>query len=61
VLVSSDLLGLHDKVPPFAKKYVNLSEVIVAAARAFVQDVRAASPGSADVRPPRANAGETLP
>ena len=40
VLVSSDLLGLHDRVPPFAKKYVNLAEVIVDAARAFVADVQ---------------------
>jgi 3-methyl-2-oxobutanoate hydroxymethyltransferase len=43
VLVSSDLLGLHDKIPPFAKRYVNLSETIVSAARAFVEDVRASS------------------
>jgi 3-methyl-2-oxobutanoate hydroxymethyltransferase len=41
VLVSSDLLGLHDKVPPFAKKYANLAEIIVNAAREFVADVRA--------------------
>ena len=43
VLVSSDLLGLHDKVPPFAKKYANLAEIIVNAARAFVADVQATS------------------
>jgi 3-methyl-2-oxobutanoate hydroxymethyltransferase len=43
VLVSSDLLGLHDKIPPFAKRYANLSETIVSAARAFVEDVRASS------------------
>ena len=43
VLVSSDLLGLHDKVPPFAKKYANLADVIVNAARAFVADVQATS------------------
>ena len=41
VLVSSDLLGLHDKVPPFAKKYANLADIIVNAARAFVADVQA--------------------
>jgi 3-methyl-2-oxobutanoate hydroxymethyltransferase len=41
VLVSSDLLGLHDKVPPFAKKYADLADVIVKAARAFVEEVRA--------------------
>jgi 3-methyl-2-oxobutanoate hydroxymethyltransferase len=43
VLVSSDLLGLHDKVPPFARKYADLASVIVSAARAFVEDVRAGS------------------
>jgi 3-methyl-2-oxobutanoate hydroxymethyltransferase len=43
VLVSSDLLGLHDRVPPFATKYVDLSEIIVNAVRAFVEDVRAGS------------------
>jgi 3-methyl-2-oxobutanoate hydroxymethyltransferase len=47
VLVSSDLLGLHDKIPPFAKRYVNLSETIVSAARAFVEDVRASTPSRA--------------
>ena len=43
VLVSSDLLGLTDKIPPFAKRYAALNETIVSAARAFVEDVRAAS------------------
>jgi 3-methyl-2-oxobutanoate hydroxymethyltransferase len=43
VLVSADLLGLHDKIPPFAKRYANLSEAIVNAARAFVEDVRTSS------------------
>ena len=43
ILVSSDVLGLHDKIPPFAKKYANLADVIVAAARAFVADVQAAA------------------
>ena len=47
VLVVSDLLGLHDKVPPFAKKYANLAEVIVNAVRAFVADVQATSSASA--------------
>ena len=46
VLVSSDVLGLHDKVPPFATKYANLAEVIVNAARAFVMDVQATSSAS---------------
>ena len=48
VLVSSDLLGLHDKIPPFARRYANLSETIVNAARAFVEDVR--SPASTRAR-----------
>jgi 3-methyl-2-oxobutanoate hydroxymethyltransferase len=43
VLVSSDLLGLHDKIPPFATRYVNLSDAIVSAVRAFVEDVRTSS------------------
>jgi 3-methyl-2-oxobutanoate hydroxymethyltransferase len=43
VLVSSDLLGLHDKIPPFAKRYVNLSDMIVTAAREFVEDVRSSA------------------
>jgi 3-methyl-2-oxobutanoate hydroxymethyltransferase len=47
VLVISDVLGLHDKVPPFAKKYANLADVIVNAARAFVADVQATSSASA--------------
>jgi 3-methyl-2-oxobutanoate hydroxymethyltransferase len=43
VLVSSDLLGLHDKIPPFATRYANLSDTIVSAVRAWAEDVRAAS------------------
>jgi 3-methyl-2-oxobutanoate hydroxymethyltransferase len=43
VLVSTDLLGLHDKIPPFATRYANLSETIITAARAFVEDVRTSS------------------
>jgi len=43
VLVSSDLLGLHDNIPPFAKRYANLSEAIANAARSFVEDVRTSS------------------
>jgi len=60
VLVSSDLLGLHDKIPPFAKKYANLADIIVDAARAFVADVQATAPTSA-ARPPQASSGETKP
>jgi 3-methyl-2-oxobutanoate hydroxymethyltransferase len=59
VLVSSDLLGLHDKVPPFAKKYANLADVIVNAARAFVADVQATSSTTSAVPPNRANSGDT--
>jgi 3-methyl-2-oxobutanoate hydroxymethyltransferase len=43
ILVSTDVLGLHDKVPPFAKKYANLAEAVVTAARAFIEDVRTTS------------------
>lgn len=43
VLVSTDVLGLHDKIPPFARKYANLAESVVSAARAFLEDVRATS------------------
>ena len=57
VLVSSDLLGLHDKVPPFAKKYANLADVIVNAARAFIADVQATASTSAAVPPNRGNSG----
>lgn len=61
VLVSSDLLGLHDKVPPFAKKYADLADIIVKAARAYVADVQATSAASAAVRPNDANSDETAP
>jgi 3-methyl-2-oxobutanoate hydroxymethyltransferase len=47
VLVSSDVLGLHDRIPPFAKKYADLADVITKAVRAFVEDVRAPSPSRA--------------
>ena len=60
VLVSSDLLGLHDKVPPFAKKYADLAGIIVAAARAFVEDVRTGS-SSAIAGPHQANSGRVEP
>lgn len=58
VLVISDLLGLHDKVPPFAKKYANLADIIVGAARAFVADVQATSSDSATAHPPQARSVE---
>jgi 3-methyl-2-oxobutanoate hydroxymethyltransferase len=47
VLVSSDLLGLHDRVPPFATKYADLAGVIVTAVRAYVEDVRTGSSSEA--------------
>jgi len=40
VLVTSDLLGLSDWQPPFAKPYVNLREQGISAAKAFCEDVR---------------------
>jgi len=41
VLVSYDMLGLSEgPVPPFAKQYTQLSEQIVSAARAYIEDVR---------------------
>lgn len=40
VLVTTDLLGLSDTVPPFAKAYVNLNQIITSAVQEFTQDVR---------------------
>ncbi len=40
VLVSADMLGLLDQVPPFVKRYAELGNVIRTAARAFAADVR---------------------
>jgi 3-methyl-2-oxobutanoate hydroxymethyltransferase len=40
VLVSSDMLGLYDQVPPFVKRYANLADTVTAAARCYVDDVR---------------------
>jgi 3-methyl-2-oxobutanoate hydroxymethyltransferase len=40
VLVINDLLGLNEKVPKLAKKYVDLRSVISSAVEAFVDDVR---------------------
>src|SRR2546426_12528526 len=44
VLVSYDALGLSDAPPPFAKPYAQLSEQILSAARAYIEDVRAGGP-----------------
>ncbi len=40
VLVSFDLLGMYDRVPPFAKKYADVGGVVTDAARRFLEDVR---------------------
>jgi 3-methyl-2-oxobutanoate hydroxymethyltransferase len=40
VLVSYDMLGLFDPAPPFVKEYARIGELIVNAARAYVEDVR---------------------
>ncbi|MDB9525761.1 3-methyl-2-oxobutanoate hydroxymethyltransferase [Oscillatoria sp. CS-180] len=40
VLVTADVLGLSDWQPPFAKRYVDLQEAGVDAARQFCEDVR---------------------
>lgn len=41
ILVSHDILGLFDGlVPPFVQPYAHLAETIVAAGRAYVEDVR---------------------
>ncbi|MBE9215789.1 3-methyl-2-oxobutanoate hydroxymethyltransferase [Plectonema cf. radiosum LEGE 06105] len=40
VLVTSDLLGLSEKQPPFAKVYTNLREAITQAVDEFSQEVR---------------------
>ena len=42
VLVSFDMLGLsQDSVPPFVRRYAELGEQAVSAARAYAEDVRA--------------------
>ena len=42
ILVSHDMLGLFDEfVPPFVRQYAHLSDTIVNAGRAYVEDVRA--------------------
>ena len=40
VLVSADMLGLTDRVPPFVRQYADLRGAIAAAAHAFADDVR---------------------
>ena len=40
VLVTADLLGLSEKIPPFAQPYAQLREVIGQAIQAFSEDVK---------------------
>ena len=40
VLVTADLLGLSEKIPPFAKSYGNLRQVIMDAVGEFSREVR---------------------
>ncbi|MCT7954870.1 3-methyl-2-oxobutanoate hydroxymethyltransferase [Laspinema palackyanum] len=40
VLVTHDLLGLTERVPPFAKRYANLQETITHAVQAYGEEVR---------------------
>ena len=51
VLVSADMLGLADRVPPFVRQYADLQGTIVAAARAFADDVRSGRFPEAPRRP----------
>ena len=39
-----DALGLSDTPPPFARQYAQLSEQILSAARAYIEEVRAGGP-----------------
>jgi 3-methyl-2-oxobutanoate hydroxymethyltransferase len=39
VLVTADLLGLTEKQPPFAKRYIDLSELITNAVSDYIRDV----------------------
>ena len=40
VLVLHDILGLYENIPPFAKKYVDLSKIVVEAVSKYVDEVR---------------------
>ena len=40
VLVTSDVLGLSERMPPFAKSYVDLRQMITQAVQEFSRDVR---------------------
>ncbi len=43
VLVLHDLLGLGDRTPKFAKRYAELGDAVIRAARAYCDEVRGAS------------------
>ncbi|MCS6813213.1 MAG: 3-methyl-2-oxobutanoate hydroxymethyltransferase [Cyanobacteria bacterium] len=40
ILVTADLLGISDRLPPFARIYVNLRDVITQAVQDYMDDVR---------------------
>jgi 3-methyl-2-oxobutanoate hydroxymethyltransferase len=40
VLVTADLLGLSEKLPPFAKPYANLRQIILDSVTHFSEDVK---------------------
>jgi 3-methyl-2-oxobutanoate hydroxymethyltransferase len=40
VLVLHDLLGMYENIPPFAKRYINIHEVIFNALKRYMDDVR---------------------
>ncbi|MEM1661820.1 MAG: 3-methyl-2-oxobutanoate hydroxymethyltransferase [Desulfurococcaceae archaeon] len=40
VLVLHDILGFYDEIPPFAKKYANIAEIVVKAVETFAREVR---------------------
>jgi len=40
VLVLHDILGLHDNIPPFAKKYADLKTLVINAVKRYVEEVK---------------------
>ncbi|MEM0340382.1 MAG: 3-methyl-2-oxobutanoate hydroxymethyltransferase [Acidilobaceae archaeon] len=40
VLVLHDIIGLSEAPPPFAKRYVNVAEIVIEAVRSFAKEVR---------------------
>jgi len=40
ILVTADLLGLSEKLPPFAKAYLNLGEAIAGAVKEYAREVK---------------------